>query len=126
MTVKIATALVLAGLGALALTGGALGQTNSSPPSPPLTDAAFDQSFQCPEVLADDKARRIALVDYFHWASARHPDWSVAQAVEFKKQLLIHHQCATSLRDLADYAKTEQSDQMAQFLCQRIDPRANP
>jgi hypothetical protein len=72
-----------------------------------LTDAAFDASFRCPESLTDDAQRREALVDYFHWTQARHPDWSVADAIEFKKNLLVRHQCAASLRDLADYAKRE-------------------
>jgi len=76
-------------------------------PPPPLTDTAFDAAFQCPEFLADDAQRRAALVDYFHWTQARHPDWSVADAIEFKKSLLVRHQCAASLRDLADYAKRE-------------------
>ena len=76
-------------------------------PPPPLTDAAADAAFQCPEALADDDQRRQALVDYFHWAQARHPDWSVADAVEFRKRLLVRHQCAASLRDMADYAKHE-------------------
>lgn len=74
---------------------------------PPLTDVAFETAFKCPEAMADDAGRRQALVDYFHWVQARHPDWSIANAVEFKKTLLVRHQCAASLRDLADYAKRE-------------------
>jgi hypothetical protein len=57
--------------------------------------------------LANDKARRQAMVEFFHWAQARHPDWSLAGTVEYKKTLLIRHQCEASLRDLADYAKRE-------------------
>jgi hypothetical protein len=76
-------------------------------PPPPLSDAAFDAAFQCPEALADERERRAALVGYFVWAETRHPDWSVAGAIEFRKTLLVHHQCAASLRDLADYAKRE-------------------
>jgi hypothetical protein len=72
---------------------------------PPLTDAALDAAFQCPEILANEDLRRQALLDYFHWAQIRHPNWSRADTVEFKKKLLIRHQCADSLRDLADYAK---------------------
>jgi hypothetical protein len=109
ITVKIRTVLILAVLAVSSAGRTAPAQVPlaSQAPQPPQTDEVYDQSFQCPEALPDDKARRTALVDYFHWASARHPDWSVAQAVEFKKQLLVRHQCATSLRDLADYAKTE-------------------
>ena len=74
-------------------------------PPPPLTDTAFDAAFRCPESLADDGHRRQALVDYFHWAQARHPNWSLADSVEFKKTLLVRHQCADSLRDLATFEK---------------------
>jgi len=77
-------------------------------PPPPLTDSAFDAAFRCPESFTDDAERRAALVDYFHWTQARHPDWSIAAAVEFKKTLLVRHQCTASLRDLADYAKREE------------------
>ena len=74
---------------------------------PPAVDEAFDAAFQCPETLSGDAARRQALVDYFHWSQARHPDWSVAEAVEFKKTLLVRHHCADSLRDMAVYTKHE-------------------
>jgi hypothetical protein len=108
ITVKIRIVLILAGLAVVSAGRTAPAQVpQAAAQEPPQTDEVYDQSFQCPEALPDDKSRRTALVDYFHWASARHPDWSLAQAVEFKKQLLVHHQCATSLRDLADYAKTE-------------------
>jgi hypothetical protein len=76
-------------------------------PPPPLSDAAFDAAYLCPETLDSDAARRQAMVVFFHWAQARHPDWSLADSVEFKKSLLIRHQCTQSLRDLADYAKRE-------------------
>jgi hypothetical protein len=75
----------------------------------PATDAAVDAAFQCPESLAGDAQRLRALVDYFHWVQARHPDWSVADAVEYKKDLLVRHQCTASLRDLDDYAAREWS-----------------
>jgi hypothetical protein len=74
-------------------------------PPPPMTDAAVDAAFQCPEALASDAERRATLVGYFHWAQIRHPNWSVADAVEFKRALLVRHQCAASLRDLAAYSK---------------------
>ena len=77
-------------------------------PPPPLTDDAADTAFQCPESLPGEDQRRQALIDYFHWAEVRHPDWSVADAVEFKKRLLVRHRCTVSLRDMADYAKHEQ------------------
>ena len=101
---------IVAVLGALFVQSPTRAQTHdlTDIPPPPPTDAALDTSFRCPESLADDEARRQALVDYFHWAEARHPNWSVADAVEFRKTLLVRHQCAVSLRDLADYAKHEQ------------------
>ena len=74
-------------------------------PPPPMTDAAVDAAFQCPEALASDAERRATLVGYFHWAQVRHPNWSVADAVEFKRALLVRHQCEASLRDLAAYSK---------------------
>jgi hypothetical protein len=74
-------------------------------PPPPMTDAAVDAAFQCPEALASDAERRATLVGYFHWAQVRHPNWSVADAVEFKRVLLVRHQCDASLRDLAAYSK---------------------
>lgn len=77
-------------------------------PPPPMTDAALDTAFQCPESLGSDAERRQAMVVYFHWVQAAHPDWSVADAVEFKKTLLVRHSCEASLRDLADYTKREQ------------------
>jgi hypothetical protein len=76
-------------------------------PPPLLDDAAYDTMFVCPESLPSDEARRQAMVAFFHWAQARHPDWSLAETVEFKKTLLVRHDCAASLRDLADYAKRE-------------------
>ena len=101
---------MVAVLGALFAQSPARAQTHdlTEIPPPPLTDAALDTAFRCPESLAGDDERRQALVDYFHWAGARHPNWSVAAAVEFRKTLLVRHQCAVSLRDLADYAKHEQ------------------
>jgi len=101
----LAIALVLALL-TLAPSARAQVQTPADA-APPLTDAALDAAFRCPEALAGDDQRRQALVDYFHWVQARHPDWSVADAIEFKKALMIRHQCTASLRDLADYAKHE-------------------
>ncbi len=74
---------------------------------PPASDAAFDAAFTCPESLPDDKGRRAALVRYFHWVEARHPDWSTAEAVEHRKTLMINHQCTDSLRDLATFTKRE-------------------
>jgi hypothetical protein len=74
-------------------------------PPPPMTDVAIDAAFQCPEALASDDQRRGALVGYFHWAQVRHPNWSVAEAVQFREALLVRHRCTASLRDLADYSK---------------------
>ena len=75
-------------------------------PPPPMTDAAIVmQPFNRPEALASDAERRATLVGYFHWAQVRHPNWSVADAVEFKRVLLVRHQCDASLRDLAAYSK---------------------
>jgi hypothetical protein len=74
-------------------------------PPPPMTDAAIDAAFQCPEALSSDDQRRGVLVGYFHWAQARHPNWSIADAVEFRENLLARHRCVASLRDLADYSK---------------------
>jgi hypothetical protein len=104
---RIASALI----GAMVLGAEGPGSAPVPPPlgdpPPPLSDAAFDAAFICPEALVSDDARRQAMVVYFHWAQARHPDWSIADAVEYKKTLLIRHQCTQSLRDLADYAKRE-------------------
>ncbi len=105
---------MLSGIRGLATVIGALALSTMARPGeaevvpPPLSDTAFDAAFQCPEFLSDDAQRRAALVDYFHWTQARHPDWSIADAIEFKKTLLVRHQCAASLRDLADYAKREE------------------
>src|SRR5277367_4637297 len=96
-----------AGIQILALIMSLAASSASLADPPPLTDAAFEAAFQCPEAMASDADRRQALVDYFHWTQARHPDWSIADAIEFKKNLLVRHQCAASLRDLADYAKRE-------------------
>jgi hypothetical protein len=104
------TAALMAGLASFCASTPGWAQSPAQNPAPlgdppPLSDAAFDAAFQCPEALADDAGRRRALVDYFHWSLARHPDWSLAEAVEFKKTLLVRHRCTDSLRDLAAYAK---------------------
>jgi hypothetical protein len=93
---------ILALIASLVASSAALGDPSAQ------TDAAFASAFQCPEGMASDNERRQALVDYFRWTQARHPDWSVADAIEFKKTLLVRHQCAASLRDLADYTKREE------------------
>ena len=95
------------GLTLVVLAALAQGPPEPSPTAPPLTDPAFDQAFVCPEDLPGEAARRQAMVVFFHWAEAAHPDWSLADTVEFKKTLLIRHHCEASLRDLADYAKRE-------------------
>jgi hypothetical protein len=111
MMARTHAAAVIAGLTALLAAVSAFAQESVTPPpgDPPAPrgDAEIDAAFQCPETLASDKDRRLALVDYFHWIQRLHPDWSVAKAVEFKKALLIRHQCADSLRDLADYSARE-------------------
>jgi hypothetical protein len=111
MTARTHAAAMIVGLTALLAAASALAQAPVAPPlgdqPAPRSDAELDAAFQCPETLASDKDRRLALVDYFHWIQHLHPDWSVAKAVEFKKTLLVHHQCADSLRDLADYSARE-------------------
>lgn len=111
MAARTEAAVAIAGLISLLAVASALAQAPIPPPQggppAPRSDAEIDAAFQCPEALADDKARRQALVDYFHWTQGLHPNWSVAQVVEFKKTLLIRHRCADSLRDMADYAKRE-------------------
>jgi hypothetical protein len=111
MTARTKAAVAIAGLISLMAAASALAQapipSSLGDPLAPRSDAEIDAAFQCPEALSDDKARRQALVDYFHSVQRLHPDWSVAQTVEFKKTLLVHHRCADSLRDLADYAKRE-------------------
>lgn len=109
MMARIISTAVMAGLFGFGAAMPGWSQTVSAPLSdpPPAADNVFDAAFQCPETLPGDAARRQALVDYFHWSQARHPDWSVAEAVEFKKTLLVRHHCADSLRDLAVYTKRE-------------------
>jgi hypothetical protein len=108
MAAKIASLALAAALMA-ACAAPSLGQAQihdlTEIPPPPMTDAAVDAAFQCPEALASDAERRATLVGYFHWAQVRHPNWSVADAVEFKRALLVRHQCEASLRDLAAYSK---------------------
>jgi hypothetical protein len=109
-TRSLAVVVVLTVLSAQASPGRArISQLTEIPPPPAATDSAFDAAFQCPESLAGDAQRLRALVDYFHWVQARHPDWSVADAVEYKKDLLVRHQCAASLRDLDDFSAREWS-----------------
>jgi hypothetical protein len=111
MTARTHTAAMIAGLIALLAAVSAYAQTPVAVPlgDPPAlrSDAEVDAAFRCPETLASDNDRRLALVDYFHTIQRLHPDWSVAKAVEFKKTLLVRHQCADSLRDLADYSARE-------------------
>lgn len=113
MAVRItATALIAGLIGLWAVAPCAAQPTAPTPaplgdPPPPLTDAAFDAAYQCPEALAGDAQRQKAMVEYYHWVYAAHPDWSTADAVEYRKTLLTRHQCAASLRDLATYTKRE-------------------
>ena len=85
----------------------ALAGTSPSQSDASVSDQDFDARFQCPETLTDDDMRRSALVGFFHWAAARHPDWSIADTVEFRKAMLERHSCTATLKAIADYTKRE-------------------
>ncbi len=59
-------------------------------------DETFDAQYVCPESLSVE-ARGRAHDSYFAWASARHPQWNTAEAVDHRVTLWIKHGCAESL-----------------------------
>src|ERR1700678_3260770 len=68
-----------------------------------VSDDQFAVAFRCPENISDEKERVLALVNYFNWAYARHPDWEIKKIVSYRIELLVSHNCTNTLGNIRNH-----------------------
>jgi len=70
------------------------------------SDATVLATFECPEALKDDAARRAASRDFSAWVHRSHPDWTAAKLTGYRLYVLEKHHCDKSIAAMrADAAK---------------------
>lgn len=62
--------------------------------------ADIDQAFVCPEALASDEERSVALRDFVAAVARAAPDRTIPQVLFYRRQLLMKHGCSQTLRNL--------------------------
>jgi hypothetical protein len=76
----------------------------------PLSDAAFSQSFRCPESLPTDQARMDEALRFLFWAKQRHPDLTVSKIAELRVKFLEEHHCDKALKNLSAPSALEKNN----------------
>lgn len=91
----------------LALSAAAIasGAAMAREPAKGMTDAQFANSFQCPESLPTDEARKAEMKRFVDWGTVRHPDWDVQRLIAYRVSLLEANGCEQSLRSIREASK---------------------